>query len=308
MSILKDLRTAEELQIAAALPDSALLWLCRPLSAEDIYVHEIRKSKGRFRRVYEPRDNSLARLLKQLKEFLDRQVFQPHANVHGFIRDRSIFTNATAHLGARAILAVDISDFFSSISRDQITGALISLGASDQVAVSIANVCTFRNELVTGLSTSPVLSNLVFLPLDKNFESLAVERGLTYSRYADDLTFSGDAVDDQLLAVVAERLSEHGFKINLKKVRFMRKGHRQVVTGVSVACGDKLRLPRNFKKRIRQDLYFSEKNGISLQALHRGFSNDEDFRESLKGKINHLNSVDSSAAKLFMSQLNNISS
>ncbi|MHA7144954.1 reverse transcriptase family protein [Arthrobacter sp. TmT3-37] len=287
MTILSGIRSLEELLVAASLPDEALTWLQKPLALHDLKLLTVRKSSDGYRTVAEPLDASLIRLQKKLKEFLDRQVLEPHPDVHGFTRDRGSYSNATAHLNAAALLTVDISDFFSSISSAEINATLVDLGAVPEVAIGITNISTFRNALATGFSTSPVLSNLYFRPTDVQLSNLAADLNLTYTRYADDLTFSGDEVNDEHLEAVTEILALQNLQVNKKKVRFQRKGHPQNVTGFVVAHADHPRVPRYFKKQIRQDLYFIKKFGVEQQARVRGVSEDK-LEQRLLGRINYL--------------------
>lgn len=285
--VLSQVRSLEELLVVASLPESAIQWLTAPLKIGDIRVTTSRKSRGGYREVHEPLDESLLRLHKRLKEFLDRDVIDAHASVHGFTRGRGTYSNALVHLGAPAVLTVDISEFFKSISRQRVESALESKGATTEISAAIANVCTFGGYLATGFSTSPVLSNLVFGPVDILLGSYASELGLLYTRYADDLTFSGDAVGDENLSGITNILSEQNFTVNRKKVRFQRKGRPQVVTGYVVAHSDHPRLSKNTKKVLRQDLYFSRQIGLAAQARFRGLDPDV-FRERLLGRISYL--------------------
>ena len=164
------------------------------------------------------------------------------------------------------------------------------------IAVAIANIGTFDSALATGFPTVPVLSNLVFRPLDDEFENFANVNGLTYTRYADDLSFSGESVNDAHLEAISAALSSHGFSTNTKKVRFQRKGHRQVVTGFTVAHADHVRLPKP-KKVLRQDLYYSSKIGLAAQASFRNLD-EEDFRNQMLGRINYFMSVEPELARV----------
>ncbi|MHA7275732.1 reverse transcriptase family protein [Arthrobacter sp. Hz1] len=287
MTILSGIQSLEDLLVAASLPDEALVWLSKPLALYDLKLLTIRKPSGGYRTIAEPVDASLARLQKKLKEFLDRQVLDPHPDVHGFTRDRGSYSNAMAHLDAPALLTVDISEFFSSISNEEIMSTLVGLGATPQVAIGITYISTFRNVLATGFSTSPVLSNMYFREADVQLSRLAADLNLTYTRYADDLTFSGDAVNDDHLEAVTEILALHNLEVNRKKVRFQRRGHPQNVTGFVIAHPDHPRVPRYYKKRIRQDLYFMKKFGVEQQALARGVTENK-FKQRLLGQINYL--------------------
>ncbi|MEC3853094.1 reverse transcriptase family protein [Paenarthrobacter ureafaciens] len=254
-------------------------------------MHTTRKPKGGYRTVCHPIDESLLRMQKRLKEFIDRNVLDPHPNVHGFTRGRGTATNALAHLNARALLTVDITDFFPSIGRERVEQALQVHGANPAISEAITNASTFRDALATGFPTSPVLSNLVFRPLDEEFRSFALENNLVYTRYADDLTFSGASVGDEHLQVITDMLRSSGFQTNKRKVRFQRRGHQQVVTGMAIAHSDHLRLPKAQKKNLRQDLYFAGKNGLAAQARFRNLDEAE-FAGQLQGRISYLMGVE----------------
>lgn len=291
MEVLPKVRSIKNLVTAASLSEASAEWLERPLNASHVHVHTTRKPKGGYRTIHRPLDESLLRLQKRLKEFIDRKVLDPHPNVHGYTRGRGPATNAFAHLDARAILTVDIKDFFPSIDREQVEAALQAQGARPAIAEAIANVCTFRDSLATGFSASPVLSNLVFRPYDDVFTTFAKEHELVYTRYADDLTFSGASVGDEQLQRITDVLTAAGFEPNSQKVRFQRRGHMQVVTGLAIAHSDHPRLPKAQKKNLRQDLYFAGKNGFASQARLRN-ADEEEFREQLLGRINYLMGVE----------------
>jgi RNA-directed DNA polymerase len=296
LEALPRIRSVNNLITAASLPESSTTWLERPLNSGDVHVHTTRKPRGGYRTICRPIDESLLRLQKRLKEFIDRKVLQPHPNVHGYTRGRGTATNALAHLNARALLTVDITDFFPSIGREQIETALHAHGARTAIAEAITNVSTFREALATGFPTSPVLSNLVFRPLDDEFNSFATDNDLVYTRYADDLTFSGASVNDEHLRMITDVLLASGYRANKRKVRFQRRGHQQVVTGLVIAHADHLRLPKAQKKNLRQDLYFAAKNGFASQARYRK-SDEVEFKEQLLGRINYLMGVEPKLAQ-----------
>lgn len=291
MAVLPRVRNLEDLVVTASLPSSAIDRLQRPLNLSDVRVTTTKKRRGGYRVVCQPREQSLTRLQKRLKEFIDRQVLVAHPCVHGFTRGRGTRTNALAHLNARAMLTVDISDFFPTIRREQVEDALQIHGANPAIAAGIANVSTFGGSLATGFSTSPVLSNLVFRPVDEVFEAFAAESGLVYTRYADDLTFSGERASDEDLAFIGSCLSSQGYRLNSRKVRFQRRGHAQVVTGFVVAHPDAVRLPKVSKKALRQDLYFAGQIGVAAQARHRSLDEDA-FVDRLLGRISYLMGVE----------------
>lgn len=305
MNTLAKVRHIRDLQTAASLPDSSKFWLEKAIEPGDVRVFTTRKQRGGYREICQPNDDELLRLQKRLKEFIDRKVLSSHRNVHGFTRGRSTVSNGKVHLGAKAVLTIDISNFFASIARSKVVTSLQGSGANSLVANAIANVSTYNGVLATGFSTSPVVSNLVFRPLDDAFDVFACSNGIIYSRYADDLTFSGDETTDDMLTFVSEFLSSQGFLVNPKKVRFQRRGHRQVVTGFAIQDAGQLRLPKWQKKALRHELYCSETYGLEDQARFRDMT-EEEFRIHLLGKINYLAAVEPQLATDMRRQLTNL--
>lgn len=287
MTSLRDISDLDGLLVAASIPTAGRTWFEKPLTPDQVHVSTVRKPSGGYRVIIEPVDDGLIRVQKKLKEFVSRQALLPHPAVHGFTAKRGAYTNARAHLGAAALLTVDISDFFASISSSKIETALIDSGFVPQVTTGIAHVTTYDGALATGFSTSPVLSNLYFRESDVILSDFAESEGLTYTRYADDLTFSGTQVDDSHLAAVTAILEAQNLRVNERKIRFQRRGHPQNVTGFVIAHSDHPRVPRFFKRRLRQDLFYADKYGVDQQAKLRDVDEDV-FRKQITGRISYL--------------------
>lgn len=174
---------------------------------------------------------------------------------HGFKRDRSIITNARRHRHRRWVFNLDLEDFFPSINFGRVRGFFIKnrdFALQERVATVIAQIACHENALPQGSPCSPVISNLVANVLDMRLVKLASESGCTYSRYADDLTFSTNkkefpssiavsattAADSDHSWLPGEALKEvierTGFRINPKKTHMMYRESRQNVTGLVV--------------------------------------------------------------------------
>jgi hypothetical protein len=216
------------------------------------------------------------RQLKRLqRELLDRLVSRlpVSEHAHGFRQGRSIRTGAEAHVGRKVLLQLDLKDFFGSVTFGRVRGLLAVLGYPPPVAralavlmteaerqpVQIGDAVTYvavgRRYCVQGAPTSPGLCNCVARRLDGRLAGLARTFGFTYTRYADDLTFSGDAVDavGRLRAWATRIIREEGFEVNPEKTRVARRGRRQEVTGVVV--NDQLGLSRQERRRLRAMLH-----------------------------------------------------
>lgn len=195
--------------------------------------------------------------------------------MHGFTLDRSIVSNAKSHVGRRFVLNVDIRDFFPSINFGRVRGLFRSpaLGAGEQAATVLAQICCHQQTLPAGAPTSPIISNMICARLDRQLISLAKKHRCIYTRYADDLTFSkrrgafpaelaylgfSDAcvVGDELRAVV----ESNGFAIHPDKVRLFKNTYRQCVTGLVV--NEKVNVPRRFVRQIRAMIHAWEVFGL----------------------------------------------
>jgi hypothetical protein len=208
----------------------------------------------------------LDRVLKQLRVGL-KQVsgYVEPDEVHGFVTGRDIATNASQHLNQDVVLKVDLKDFFGSIDRERLSRGLDSLAFDAECIELVAGVCLVDNSLAQGFSTSPLLSNIVFLESDHELAALADDLGINFTRYVDDLTFSGrrNTVGDQLLARVESVLRARGWMVNDRKTRFMRRGKPQYVTGLYVGDSDGPHIPRAMKRLLRREVYFASRFGIS---------------------------------------------
>jgi len=235
-------------------------------------------------------------------------------NAHAFRRGRSIRTGAEPHVGKRFVLKLDLKDFFPSVTFARVRGLLIAYGYSYPVATTLAVVMTEaerqpvevdgtvfhvpvgQRHCVQGAPTSPGICNALLLRLDRRLAGLASKRGLVYTRYADDLTFSGD-VDRSTLhtfrPVVNRIVSEEGFVINPDKTRLMGQGNRQTVTGVVV--NQTLGLSRQERRRLRAMAHqLSRQNDDEISGL---------LHAEFQGKVAYLSMLNSQQALPFKSSI-----
>lgn len=184
-----------------------------------------------------------------------------HRCAHGFVRGRSPLTHARLHAGRRAVLRVDLEQFFVSIDAARVRGVFHLLGYPQSVAALLAGLCTnsvpmdvvgaaahgmppwqdrqrlHHAHLPQGAPTSPVLANLVAWQLDVRLSAWALRCGLVYSRYADDLTFSGDMGAARLRCLarmVTVIVGNCGFRVNARKTCCFGAHRTQRVTGIVV--------------------------------------------------------------------------
>ena len=191
---------------------------------------------------------------------------------------------ARPHLGRRRALKTDLHNFFGTIRRPAVRRVFRGMGFDAPMTKVLVDLCTHRNRLPQGAPTSPALSNLVAAPMDEQLTALSLRRGLTYTRYADDLTFSGDSFNrNELVADIKQIAAGDGFKLNAKKTRLMASS-RRIVTGLSIGSGEKLTLPRERKREIRKNVHFVLKYGVT-EHRERIHSSDPAYVKRLIGEL-----------------------
>jgi RNA-directed DNA polymerase len=204
-----------------------------------------------------------------------------HPAAHGFTRGRSIVSNALPHVGKAVVINLDLKNFFPSIAMPRIKGVFAELGYSEQVATILALLCTEApteevsvdgekffvahgtRALPQGAPSSPALTNILCRRLDARLQGCAAKLGFSYTRYADDLTFSGDEsarkLAGKLLWRVKQIVAAEGFTPHPDKQHVMRSAQRQSVTGVVV--NEKPSIERDTLRRFRATLFQAEKDG-----------------------------------------------
>lgn len=204
-------------------------------------------------------------------------------SAQGFVRGRSILTNAEYHLNQRALLRVDLKDFFPSITLRRVLGVFRWMGYMPTVAYYLGVICSNQRRLPQGAATSPALSNIVANALDRRLFALSKESGLVYSRYADDLIFSGTHIHLSTVDLIRKIAMDEGFEVNEQKTFLARGNKKKIVTGISVV-GPRLKLPRSTRRTLRQALHYVRVHGIQrhLEATMEG---NPLYIESLLGKF-----------------------
>jgi hypothetical protein len=248
-----------------------------------------RRRKGEFRIVFAAREARLAAFHRAMSMIVTNStVFGEH--VQGFRKKRSTRTNAEKHLAAGVLLHADIKGFFDAITTEQVKDALVAEGTAVIMADVLSKACTIDGLLRQGTRCSPTIANLVCFNMDQSFLRLARSHNCVYTRYADDLTFSGDQVpsDDS----VKEILESCGFKLRDDKCYRQYKGRRQYVTGLTVADPNRPRLPKRLKRRLRLVMYYIEKHGLADHWTRVGV--DDAIREEawISGMLKYAGSIE----------------
>ena len=208
-----------------------------------------------------------------------------HPCAHGFALKKSIVTNATLHKGQKELLKLDLKDFFPSININRIIFVFKSVGYPNNIAFYLASLCSYEGHLPQGAPTSPMLSNIIAKQLDKRLISLSKKFGLRYTRYADDLTFSGDKIPAKFIEYITRIIEDEGFEVNKTKTRLYKNRRKRIVTGISV-LENEIKIPREYKRNLRQELHFIFKHGFDSHVKKKKIRK-ANYLFSLLGKVNY---------------------
>lgn len=235
----------------------------------------VKKKSGGERIIHAP-VNGLKHILRPLNVILN-VIAEPHFKATGFVPGKSIVDNAKQHVGKHYLYNIDLKDFFHSFDRTWVKyGFMIppfNLGKErEDLAFLLASLCThpfevdgeIKTVLPQGAPTSPTITNILCVKLDRRLNGLAKRFNVTYSRYADDISFSSDTngfKKEEFLNELHRIIEDQKLVINPVKTRTQMTGFRQEVTGLSV--NTKVNVNSRYIKQLRMWLYYWEKYGYS---------------------------------------------
>ncbi|MFR1709601.1 MAG: retron St85 family RNA-directed DNA polymerase [Clostridium sp.] len=246
-------------------------------SSEHFYrKFKIPKKNGDLREISEPLPS-----LKEIQHWILNEILyklKVSKFAKAYVKGKSIKENARFHRNQKQVLTLDIKDFFPSIKVFKVIDIFKSIGYCDSVAVMLANLCCLDGSLPQGAPTSATLSNLVMIEVDNLISEFVECNKIRYTRYADDLTFSGDFKINELIIYVKRVLKSNGFRVNNKKTRKLYNYQRQVVTGI--VTNQKLQVPKRIRRDLRQQMYYIQKFGLN--------SHLEKTKNTKKNYLRHL--------------------
>ncbi|MBF0556127.1 MAG: RNA-directed DNA polymerase [Nitrospirae bacterium] len=206
--------------------------------------------KGKKKRIIQAPRVALKVIQKWFAHYLANSL-NLHEAVFGFVKGRSAVQGAALHCGAHWIYSVDIEDFFPTTSIDKVISSLTNLGYGYPGAALIAKLCCYEGNLAQGSPASPVLSNLVFREIDEELFTLSKQNGICYTRYADDIVFSGiNSFPDHIREEVISIIQARGWKLSIKKIHLAKRPYRLKVYGLLIH-GERPRLTKGYRNRIR---------------------------------------------------------
>ncbi len=268
----------------------------------------LEKKSGAIRLIEAPKPRLKELQRKILEQILDK--IPPHSAAHGFVPGRSVKTFLAPHVGQRVVLKMDLQDFFPSITGVRVQTVFRMLGYPESVADLLGGICSnavprrvwpmesqfqdarmlhTRPHLPQGAPTSPALANICAYRVDCRLTGLARSAGSEYTRYADDLAFSGgedfERGVERFSTHVAAILLEEGFQVNHRKTRIMRRGVRQRVAGL--VANERMNVPGPNFDRLKATLY----NCVRFGAETQNRTDHPHFRAHLDGRIGWVESI-----------------
>lgn len=228
------------------------------------------KHDGTFRQLTVP-DEALKRIQRAITQhLLAHMAVSPHATAYRF--GGSIFRNAAPHTGKACVVKLDIRHFFDSILYSAVKDVAFPPEIfAPPLRILLTMLCYHRESLPQGAPSSPAITNLLLRSFDDAVGAWCDARAIAYTRYCDDMTFSGDCIDvPALLALVRPMLRAKGFFLNEAKTQVCRAGQRQSVTGLTV--NERVGVPAAYRKRLRQELYYAQRFGIESHLRAKGIA------------------------------------
>jgi len=309
-----------------------IYYLYRLPDIKKYYSFEIHKKNGETRIISTP--TTSLKILQTKLNYVLSIIFPPKLSSHGFVKGRSIKTNAITHVKSKYVLNIDLKDFFPSINFGRVRGMFMAYPyyLSPSVATVLSQICCYNGKLPQGAPTSPIISNMICAKLDSQLLDLAKQNKCLFTRYADDITFSTrkksfpkaiaytDKTTNQIHVgnELINIIEKNGFFINNEKVWFRARDRRQTVTGLIV--NDFVNVTRKYKNQVRAMLHALEKYGpdktkkeYTSKYLNNNISEWKclsKFELVLKGKIEYIGMIrghESDIYLKFLSELKRIS-
>ena len=196
----------------------------------------------------------------------------------------SVQKNAASHVSKKKILKLDIEGFFDNIIYSRVKEDVFCKDKfSEPIRILLTMLCYYKESLPQGAPTSPAITNITMYNFDEKIGAYCDEKGISYTRYCDDMTFSGDFDEKEIILLVKEELKKLGLFLKKRKTAVIPNSKRQTVTGLVV--NEKVNLTKEYKKKICQEMYYIEKFGIEDHAKKQGISDIPEYLMSLNGRI-----------------------
>lgn len=256
-------------------------------------TRKLAKKNGGFRTICMPLE-----YLKLVQRWINKEILYKipiSEYATAYHKGAKLIDNAKPHISKKYVLKLDLKDFFGSISFEQIYSCVFnSRRFPKHIGVMLTELCCKNGSLPQGAPTSPAISNIVMRGFDDAFGNWCKKQGFSYSRYCDDITVSGDSSLYVAFVKVKSMLESMGFELNGEKTHFITNASRQTVTGLCV--NERARIPADYRRNLRQEIYYAEKFGVSnavqyagrTDFIFEGMVDTEGYLMHLEGKIRYI--------------------
>ena len=240
------------------------------------------KRDGTLRKLSVP-DLILKRVQRKIADVILVQYPVSH-HACGYVCGGCVQKNARPHIGKEKLLKLDVDGFFDHIRYSQVKDLVFYKEKfSEPVRTLLSILCYFRDSLPQGAPTSPAISNILMCGFDECVGAFCAEKGVTYTRYCDDMTFSGSFAEGEIVAFVRQELKKLGLFLKNRKTVSVPRAKRRLVTGLVV--NEKLNLPKEYRKKIRQEMYYIKKFGVDEHLKKIGQKDKQKYLSSLQGRV-----------------------
>lgn len=249
----------------------------------------IKKKNKNLRYLNEPSPILKSIQKRILKNVLEEKMISKCA--YAYKKGLSTILNAKSHVGCKVILKLDIENFFDNINFYKVYNSCFNENLyPKKLGMLLTNLCVYNDMLPQGSPTSGYISNIVLRNFDCNIDAYCKDKNINYTRYSDDMTFSGDFDIRKLIKYVNELLYKERFRLNKSKIKVVLNTTRQQVTGIVV--NEKINLSKNYKRKIRQEVYYILKYGVKSHIEKRNINlSCNKYLSVLLGKINYVLTV-----------------
>ena len=250
---------------------------------------EIPKKNGGTRILSVPSEELKSVQRKIADVILCNEPVSIHATAYRY--GSSTVFNASPHVNKDIVLNLDILHFFDSILFSEVKDKVFPAEKySEQIRTLLSILCYHKDSLPQGAPSSPAITNIIMRDFDDTVGKWCKTRNIAYTRYCDDMTFSGNFDVKEVIGFIKTQLRKNGFLLNTAKTRVSRNNKRQSVTGIVV--NEKLSIPAEYKRKLRQEIYYCNKFGINSHMARLDFDGNEiSYINHLLGRINYVLSV-----------------
>ncbi|WP_149304223.1 reverse transcriptase domain-containing protein [Pareuzebyella sediminis] len=281
----KNLPVVYNINHLSGLVGYSVSYLKRAVKFQKYFYREfqIEKRNEQKRTLYEPLPSLKEIQLWILDEILYKLKVSRYAKA--YVPKRSIKEHTMYHTDEPFVLTLDIKEFFKSIKFESVESLFRNIGYSEKMSNLFTKLCFRENELPQGAPTSPCISNLILKDFDNAISGYCIKNEVKFTRYADDLAFSGNLNAEEIEKLVKDELSKIGLVLNDEKRRLMKPNQPQLISGIIV--NKKPQLPKKVRNSLRNEIYYIKKFGLT-DHLERTNQKKPNYLKHLMGRINYV--------------------